>query len=129
LNRFLGDTMHGMARDGVQKLLLLILLGLSAFLIGTAGFGFLIACGFLMLSTAWGAELAALALGLGLTLLAVVLGIWVKRHWWNTARTMAPETDAPAAKTPEDAGRDAASQVAFTAAFVLGRYLIGGGRG
>lgn len=70
--------------------------------------------------------MAALSLGLGLTVLAAVFMLLAKtqmsRKAVATARTPPPLVVV-------DADRDGASLVAFTAAFVLGRYLTGDGRG
>lgn len=127
--------MQRIVRDGARTLLLPVLVGLSGFLLGAAGCGFLISWAFMTLSVAWGPEGAALAMGLGLMLLAVVPAVWIKRRWWNPTSLAATVAEAPATQphptkpaTPDEVGRDAASLVAFTGAFVLGRYLTGNGR-
>jgi hypothetical protein len=74
--------------------------------------------------------MAALLLGVGLTLLAGILPVvskWRPSKWrlskHGTAAAATPRTPAP-----EDGGGDGASLIAFTAAFVLARFLTEGGR-
>jgi Na+-transporting methylmalonyl-CoA/oxaloacetate decarboxylase gamma subunit len=126
LNRFLDETLHRFAREGARKLLRPIVLGLSACLFGAAGIGFLLAWVFLTLSAVWGPAMAALALGVGLTLLAGLLLAVAMRPLSKPDTAAAPTPRSPA---PKDAERDGASLVAFTAAFVLGKYLTGNRRG
>ena len=126
MNRFLDETLHRFAREGARKLLRPILLCLTARLFGTAGIGFLVAWAFLILSAAWGPAMAALSLGAGLTLLAGIFLVVAVRPLSKPAAAAAP---TPRSLGPKDAERDGASLVAFTAAFVLGKYLTGDGRG
>ena len=126
MNRFLDQTLHKVAREGARKLLLPLLLGLSAALIMLVGIGFLLASAFITLAAAWGPAMAALALGLGLMVLAAVLVLIAKTQMSRKAVATARTPLTPVAA---DADRDGAALVAFTAAFVLGRYLTGDGRG
>lgn len=111
---------EGRARDGAQHLLLWLAFCVSVWLIGMAGIGFVIASAYLALWSLLGAGWAAVLIGLVLTGLAV--GLWaftIKRG----GRAI-PDTSAPASPAPPSAASSAeASTVAFTAAYVLGRYL------
>ena len=121
MNRFLDQILQRAARESARKLLLPLVLGLSAALIMLVGSGFLLASAFITLAAAWGPAMAALSLGLGLTVLAAVLMLIAKTQMSRKAVATA-RTPPPVAA---DADRDGASLVAFTAAFVLGRYLTG----
>ena len=126
MNRFLDQILQRAARESARKLLLPLVLGLSATLIMLVGIGFLLTSAFITLAAAWGPAMAALSLGLGLTVLAAVLMLVAKtqmsRKGGATAQTPPPPVAA-------NADRNGASLVAFTAAFVLGRYLTGKRRG
>jgi len=126
LNRLLDEALHRFAREGARKLLRPIVLGLTACLFGAGGIGFLLAWVFLTLSAAWGPAMAALILGAGLTLLAGTLLAVAMRALSKPAIVPAPTPRSP---EPKDAERDGASLVAFTAAFVLGKYLTDNRRG
>ncbi len=126
MNRLLDEALHRFAREGARKLLRPILLSLTACLFGAAGIGFLVTWIFLTLSAAWGPAMAALILGAGLMLLAGLFLAVAIRPLSKPATAAAPTPRSPA---PDDADRDGASLVAFTAAFVLGKYLTGNRRG
>ena len=126
MNRFLDQTLHRVAREGVRNLLLPLLMGLSAALIMLVGSGFLLASAFITLAAAWGPAMAALSLGLALTVFAAVLMLIVKTQ---LSRKSVATAQTPSPPVAADADRDGASLVAFAAAFVLGRYLTGKRRG
>lgn len=101
-------------------MLLPVLLALAGCLTGMAGMGFLTTWAYLTLSVAVGQGPAALLTGLGLTMLAVALLALARR------RLSTPDLADPAVKHPKAPANDpavAVSQIAFTAAFVLARYL------
>lgn len=128
MNRFLDDTLSCVARAaraGLRKLLLLALLCLSGLLIGAAGIGFLTTWAFMTLSMVLGPRPALLLTGLGLMLVAGCL-LGLVRLLSKPDPAVAP--DSPPVAAVADAN-NAASLVAFTAAFVLGRYLKDGKRG
>lgn len=106
-------------------MLLPILLALAGGLTGAAGMGFLTAWAYLTLSVAVGNGPAALLTGLGLTMLAVAL-LALARHRLSTPDLADPSVKHP--KPPAKDQADVASQIAFTAAFVLARYLGEGKR-
>ena len=72
-----------------------------------------------------GAEWAALVIGIGLMLLAAELLGLANAHRSKPVPASTPK-QPPAPGEPEDP--DAIPMMAFTAAFVLGRYLTGGDR-
>ncbi len=124
MNRFFDDTVHGVARiahGGACKLLALFVLGLSGYLIGVAGIGFLTAWAFLSLSMALGEGSAALLIGLGLTL----LGAGVLTLFWRCSKPAPADVPQSRPAAPQADMDDAPSLIAFTAAFVLARYLTG----
>jgi len=109
------------------RVLLSVLLVLSAFLIGLAGFGFLLASAVMTLSLAVGPQWAALLFGLGLMLLAVgCLALAKGRRsrpihaGTDKAPTRVDDTDAAPG---EGADESSALLMAFTVAFVFARYL------
>ncbi|MFT6447227.1 hypothetical protein [Pseudophaeobacter arcticus] len=123
MNQFLTDAMRGVegsARDAAQKVLWRLFLEISVGLIGLAGFGFITASAFLALSASLGAAWAALSTGLGLLLAAGGCVAIVKKPWSKQHLANAP--NAPPIPTATDPAGVAAT-VAFTAAFVLARYL------
>ncbi|MCZ4354572.1 hypothetical protein O4H61_18810 [Roseovarius aestuarii] len=95
-------------------------LEISVGLIGLAGFAFITASAFLALSASLGAALAALLTGLGLLLAAGGCVAIVKKPWSKQHLANAP--NAPPIPSATDPSNVAAT-VAFTAAFVLARYL------
>lgn len=117
------DIVHRAARDvrmDVRKMILPGMLALAAGLSGAAGMGFLTAWAYLALAAAIGHGPAALLVGLGHVLLSAGL-VFVARRVLSK-----PAPDDASKKTPGPHGNeagDAASQLAFTAAFVLARYL------
>jgi len=69
--------------------------------------------------------MVALLLGVGLTLLAGILLVVSK---WRPSMHATAAAATPRTPAPEDGGGDGASLIAFTAAFVLARFLTEGGR-
>jgi len=102
-------------------------------LIGVAGLGFLTASAFLALEATHGAARAALVVGLALLLLAggIVALARGRPPRPLPAEGAPPRPAAEAHRPPAEAPRppDAAALLAFTAAFVLARYLTGRLRG
>jgi len=95
-------------------------------LIGAGAIGFLTASAFLALEVTLGAATAALAVGVALSILAGgVLALARGRPPRPLPAGAAPPRLAVEAPPPPDA----ASLLAFTAAFVLARYLTGRLRG
>jgi hypothetical protein len=91
-------------------------------LIGTAGLGFLTASAFLALKAALGATTAALLVGLTLSISAGgILAVARSRAQRPLPAGWAPPR--PAAQAPHPP--DGVPLLAFTAAFVLARYLTG----
>jgi hypothetical protein len=93
---------------------------------GAAGLGFLTAAAFLAIKTAFGATTAALLTGLALSILGAGIMALTKN------RPPAPRPSEAAMARPVTPGPhppDAAPLLAFTAAFVLARYLTGRLRG
>jgi small-conductance mechanosensitive channel len=124
VNQFLQDKMRGVedtARDAAQKLVWRLLLGITVGLIWLAGIGFLTTSVFLALSAVMGIAWAALLIGLLLVLVGAGPVAIINYQWSKKELAKVPET-------PPAAGADAsnvATTVAFTAAFVLARYLGG----
>jgi FtsH-binding integral membrane protein len=126
LNRFIQDLMRDVqgtvqdsVRGGAHQVLRRTLLTLSGGLIGFAGFGFVAASAYLGLSTVLGAAWAALLVGFGLILLAGVLVLLAAARPPKPVPSQAP-------KPPQGVSEgDVPALVAFTAAFVLARYLMG----
>jgi hypothetical protein len=110
------------ARNAMRHGLALMLGGL----IGAAGLGFLTASAFLALEASFGAATAALVVGIALSILAGGgLAFAQGRQPGNLpAGEAAPRLVAEAPPPP-----DAVPLLAFTAAFVLARYLSGRLRG
>lgn len=109
-------------RDGAHKVLWQVLLGLSGYLIAVAGVGFLIIAAYLALSASLGVGPAALLIGIGLVLVGGAILALANR------RPAKPVPEDEKKPPPTVSGADAAnagSMLAFTAAFVLGRYLTG----
>lgn len=124
MNRLFDDAVHGaarFARGGACKLLALFMLGLSGYLIGVAGIGFLTVWVFLSLSMALGKGYAALLIGLGLTL----LGAGVLALFWRWSKPAPVDVAQSRPAAPQADMDDAPSLIAFTAAFVLARYFTG----
>lgn len=117
------DIMRSIGRDvrmDADKLLLPGLLALAGGLTGAAGAAFLTAWAYLAHSVAVRRGPAALLTGLGLTILAVGL-LALARNRRSKPDLAEPPVKQPKAPAPHAA--DVASQIAFTAAFVLARYL------
>lgn len=94
-------------------------------LIGLVGAGFVIFAGYAALRPVTGPALAALVTGVVLIVLAVGLA-WLSRYLDPARRQRAagpPPPLLPAAPAARPQPEDAASMAAFTAAFVLGRWL------
>lgn len=105
-----------------RRLLLPILLTLAGGLTAAAGVAFLTVWAYLTLSIAVGQGPASLLIGLGLIILATLLLVLARNHF--TKKTLTdPSASQPAA--PATGNTDLASQIAFTAAFVLARYVAG----
>lgn len=123
MNKFLQDTLRGVegsARDAAQKVIWRLTFGISVGLIGLAGLGFLAASAYLTLSSAVGLTLAALIIGVGLILLAGGLLLLSKRSSSKPAPEDAGKATPVASRT---GGANLAPTIAFTAAYVLARYL------
>lgn len=112
-------------RRDVGKLLVPVLVALIGGLIGTTGAAFLTAWAYLTLSVKLGHGPAALLIGLALTVLAAVL-LGLARHRLTKKIAADPPVSQQVAPTTGEA--DFAAEVAFTAAFVLARYLGEGSR-
>lgn len=122
------DIVHSIGRCvrmDARRLLLPILLVMAGGLTGAAGIAFLTVWAYLTLSLAIGHGPASLLIGLGLTILAAGLLVLARKRFLQK-----PPADPLAIRPMTDATGKAvfASQVAFTAAFVLARYLDHGRR-
>jgi predicted lipid-binding transport protein (Tim44 family) len=127
LNRELKQGMHSLARgliDGARKVLTRAMLLLIGCLIGAVGLGFLIVWAFATLSAAIGVGMAALVIGLGLSLIS---GVLVSLALRQPKPVPAESPKEPPANPMPDLS-DVPSQIAFTVAFVLARYLTGDNR-
>lgn len=123
MNQFLKDAMRGLegsARVAAQKVLWRLFLEISVGLIGLAGLGFITASAFLALSAVLGATLAALLTGIGLLFAAGGCVAIIKKPMPKQHLANAP--NAPPIPSATD-HTGVAATVAFTAAFVLARYL------
>ncbi len=122
------DIVHRIGQDvrmDARKMLVPALLVLAGGLTGAAGVGFLTAWAYLTLSVAVGYGPAALLTGLGLTVLSVGL-LALARNRLSKHELADPSVTQP--KAPANDSADVASQIAFTAAFVLARHLGKGKR-
>jgi high-affinity Fe2+/Pb2+ permease len=122
------DILHSIGRNvrrEVRPMLLPIMLALAGGLTAAAGMAFLTAWAYLTLSIVIGQGPASLLIGLGLTILAAVLLVFARNRFAKRALTD-PPVSQPAAPATGETGL--ASQVAFTAAFVLARSLGEGRR-
>jgi hypothetical protein len=94
-------------------------------LIGLVGAGFVIFAGYAALRPVTGPALAALVTGVVLIVLAMLLARL--SGYFDPARKAKADPSPPVAQPPDPAVRprpeDAATMAAFTAAFVLGRWL------
>jgi len=133
VNRFLLDRLlrvENAAEEAGHKVLSRLLLGVSGCLTALAGLGFLCAASFLALGPVLGAGWATFVIGAGLMVLAGVLLALSGRRSSNPAPKPVPKP-VPAAPPPSPSAAEAAeaaetgSIIAFTAAFVLARYLAG----
>jgi uncharacterized membrane protein YdjX (TVP38/TMEM64 family) len=124
-----GDIMHRIgegARKDARAMLIPALLALAGGVTGVAALGFLVASAYVALGAVLGYGLAALLTGSGLALLSLGLVVLARRQM-SQKRPAVPPGEVPAAQ--ERAASDTASQIAFTTAFVLARYLGGDRRG
>lgn len=122
------DVVHSIGQNvrmDARRLLLPTLLALAGGLTGAAGVAFLTAWAYLTLSNAVGQASASLLIGLGLTFLALVLLVLARSRFTKKILTDPPVSQPAKPATGET---DFASRIAFTAAFVLARYLGGGRR-
>ena len=122
------DVAHNIGqnvRTDARRLLLPTVLALAGGLTGAAGVAFLTAWAYLTLSIAVGQASASLLIGFGLTILAAVLLVLARNRFTKKTLTDPPVSQPAAPATGET---DFASQIAFTAAFVLARYLGEGKR-
>jgi hypothetical protein len=113
-------------RNGALKLVLPTLLVVAGGLTGAVGLGFLTAWAYITLSTTVGQGPAALLIGLGLMLLAGGRLVMARKRL-QTRDQEDLSLNQPIAGSSEVS--DAASFMAFAAAFVLARYVVGGKRG
>ena len=122
------DVVHSIGRSvrkDARHLLVPTLLALAGVLAGAAGVAFLTVWAYLMLSIVVGQASASFLIGLGLTVLAAVFLVLAGNRF--TKKTLTdPTVSQPAA--PAIVETDLASQIAFTAAFVLARNLGKGRR-
>jgi len=117
------DVVHSIGRSvrkDAGELLVPILLALAGVLAAAAGVAFLTAWAYLTLSSAVGQGPASLLIGLGLTILALGVLALARNRLTQTIRLDPPVTQ-PETSAPSEA--EFASQIAFTAAFILARYL------
>ena len=117
------DVVHSIGRSvrkDARHLLVPTLLALAGVLAGAAGVAFLTVSAYLMLSIVVGQASASFVIGLGLTVLAAVFLVLAGNRFAKRALTD-PPVSRPVAPAPGETGL--ASQIAFTAAFVLARYL------
>ncbi|MDP2780933.1 hypothetical protein [Devosia sp.] len=124
----LDDIVHSIGRNvrmDIRKLLLPVLLALAGGLIGATGVGFLTAWAYLTLGAAIGHESAALLIGLGYLMLSAGL-VFLAHRQLSKHDPGDPSRKQPGVQRKE--ATDAASEIAFTAAFVLARYLGAGKR-
>lgn len=113
-------------RMDARELLVPILLALAGGLSAAAGMAFLTAWAYLTLSIAVGQGPAALLTGLGLAIVAAGLLFFARNRLTKKTAADPPVSQPVAPVTGCETGF--ASQVAFTAAFVLARYLGEGRR-
>jgi hypothetical protein len=126
VNRFLQDSLLGVenaAEEAGHKVLSRLLLGVSGCLTALAGLGFLCASSFLALSPLLGAGWATFVIGAGLIVLAGVLLALSGRRTSKPLPKAVPA--APPPSPPAAEAGETGSIIAFTAAFVLARYLAG----
>ena len=120
---FVDDVVHSIGRSvrkDARHLMVPMQLALAGGLTGAAGVAFLTAWAYLMLIRAVGQASAAFLIGLGLTVLAAVFLVLAGNRFAKKTQTD-PPVSQPAA--PAIGETDLASQIAFTAAFVLARNL------
>jgi hypothetical protein len=111
------------ARVGARKAMRQGLALALGCLIGATGLGFLTASAFLALEAPLGAATAALVVGLALSLLAVGILALARSRPPRPLPVAPPRLTAEAPRPP-----DPVPLLAFTAAFVLARYLTGRAR-
>lgn len=120
MSHLLNAAAHGAGRSA-RALLFRCQLVLLAYLIGVTGAGLLVFWGFDTLSTALGIRMAAFLLGAALVIVAAGILFFVSRKPLGAS---APKrTEQPEAPLSRPTPADTSSIVAFTSAFVLGRYL------
>lgn len=105
-----------------RKLIWITVLVVTSSIVALAGLGFLTASGFLALEVEIGTRMATLVIGLGFLLFAGILLICAFRIFAKPAHQQIPESQ-PAAS--DVAATDSGAIIAFTAAFVLARYVTG----
>lgn len=116
----------GRVQADLRKLLWPVTLVLLACLLGLVAIGFLTAAAYLAISAAYGPVWAMLKLGAGFMGQA---GVALLLSGLNSTKpALAAPVTAPTA-TSIATPSEASATVAFTAAFVLGRYLAGKKRG
>jgi hypothetical protein len=124
VKRLFDDMLGGVARDakaGARRLLLTVIIGFAGCSIAVVGLGFLLAWAFMTLSMAYDARTAALFIGLACFILAgCVFGVLL---YLRPSKPVVPEVPKPGPDAGDAETTDAASIAAFTAAFVLGRYM------
>lgn len=112
----------GRVQADLRKMFWPVMLVLLVCLLGLVAIGFLTASAYLAISAAYSSGFATLMLGAGFMGLAGV-ALLLSRLRLTQPALVAPVTASTA--TPSEP----AATVAFTAAFVLGRYLAGKKRG
>lgn len=129
MNPLLKSMFRTAARDTKRRARALVLktaLGAVSGLVALAGTGFLMAWLFMTLSLEIGPKWAALSIGLGMIGFAGILLVIAAK---SGTRPPPSVTNAHRAAGFDAAAPDGSAVVAFTAAFVLARYLTAGKRG
>jgi len=125
VNGSIATALTGAAQDARNRARRAMRQGLAltlGCLIGAAGLGFLTASAFLALEASLGATTAALLVGLAISIVAGgILAVSRRRAERPLPAGWVPPPPAAQAPHPPDAG----PLLAFTAAFVLARYLKG----
>ncbi|MBU0643170.1 MAG: phage holin family protein [Alphaproteobacteria bacterium] len=114
-------------KDGARKLLWSALAVVIAGLTAGVGVCFVLLWAYMTLSAEVGPRMASLVMGLGLILCAAVI-LALSAHQARLERTKTPDPQPAPHRAPKPAPSDPdietlPSLVAFTAAFVLARYL------
>lgn len=128
MSHLLNTLRQTAARDTklrVRKLVWTIAMGVMSCLIALGGIGFLTTWLFMTLSLEMGSRWAALLIGLILIFLAaIMLAVAAKVSFKPTVK-VAPKNQH---ETSDTSASDGTAMIAFTAAYVLSRYLTGGKR-